>query len=104
MDIESIIIKNSFKRHFRRYGWDGVYSDLLRKGYKRGYSGMIYAGKRMGLVELKESKKKQNFKKISGTVNTGRKRSDRCERSAVQLSERRYIERRKSSLSMDGYR
>ena len=54
-------IKNSFKKHFRRYGWDGVYSDLLRKGYKRSYSGMIYAGKRMGLVELKNSKKKSRI-------------------------------------------
>lgn len=42
-------IKDSFKKHFRRYGWDGVYGDLLRKGYKRSYSGMIYAGKKWGL-------------------------------------------------------
>ena len=54
-------IKKSFKKHFRRYGWDRVYSDLLRKGYKRSYSGTIYAGKRMGLVELKNSKKKSRI-------------------------------------------
>lgn len=38
-----------------------MYSNLLRKGYKRSYSGMIYAGKRMGLVELKNSKKKSRI-------------------------------------------
>ena len=54
-------IKNSFKKHFQRYGWDGVYGNLLRKGYKRSYSGTIYAGKRMGLVEPKNSKKKSRI-------------------------------------------
>ena len=54
-------IKNSFKKHFQRHGWDGVYSDLLRKGYKRSYSGTIYAGKRMGLVELKIPRRKAQF-------------------------------------------
>ena len=61
MDIERIIIKNSFKKHFLRYGWDAVYSDLLRKGYKRSYTGMIYAGKRMGLVGRKNSEKKSRI-------------------------------------------
>lgn len=41
--------------------WDGVYGDLLRKGYKRSYSGTIYASKRMGLVEPKNSKKKSRI-------------------------------------------
>ena len=54
-------IKNSFKKHFRRYDWNGVYGDLLRKGYKQSYSRMIYACKRMGLVELKNSKKKSRI-------------------------------------------
>ena len=39
-------IKNSFKKEYARYGWDGVYSDLLRKGYTRSFSGMVYAAKR----------------------------------------------------------
>ena len=38
-------IRNSFKKCYERYGWDGVYSDLKRKGYTRSYSGMIYAAK-----------------------------------------------------------
>lgn len=51
-------IRNSFKKCYERYGWDGVYSDLKRKGYTRSYSGMIYAAKRMGLVKYKKTKKK----------------------------------------------
>lgn len=51
-------IKNSFKKKFARYGWDGVYQDLLRKGYNRSFSGMVYAAKRLGLTEKKKSKKK----------------------------------------------
>ena len=51
-------IKNSFKKCYARYGWDGVYSDLLRKGYSRSFSGMVYAAKRMGLAEQKKPQKK----------------------------------------------
>ena len=42
-------IRNSFKL-FERYGYDGVYDDLRRKGYSRSFSGMVYAIKRMGLT------------------------------------------------------
>lgn len=51
-------IKNSFKKYYARYGWGGVYDDLLRKGYTRSLSGMIYAAKRLGLKEQKQPKKK----------------------------------------------
>ncbi len=51
-------IKNAFKKWYARYGWDGVYSDLLRKGYSRSYSGMVYAAKRLGLQEKPKPKKK----------------------------------------------
>lgn len=51
-------IKNSFQKAFARYGWDGVYSDLLRKNYKRSFSGMVYAAKRLGLAETKKPQKK----------------------------------------------
>ena len=46
------------KKCYERYGWDGVYSDLKRKGYTRSYSGMIYAAKRMGLVKYKKARKR----------------------------------------------
>ena len=51
-------IKNSFKKCYGRYGWDGVYSDLTRKGYSRSFSGMVYAAKRLGLTEEPKPKKK----------------------------------------------
>ena len=51
-------IRNSFKKCYERYGWDGVYIDLKRKGYTRSCSGMICAAKRMGLVKYKKTKKK----------------------------------------------
>lgn len=51
-------IKNSFKKSYARYGWDGVYSDLSRKGYTRSFSGMVYAAKRLGLTEQKKHKKR----------------------------------------------
>lgn len=54
-------IKNSFQKVFARYGWDGVYSDLLRKNYSRSFSGMVYAAKRMGLTEQNKSKKKSRI-------------------------------------------
>lgn len=56
-------IKNSFKL-YERYGYDGVYSDLIRKGYRRSFSGMVYAIKRLGLVKNKPKRK--------GTRNTRR--------------------------------
>ena len=49
-------IKNSFKKCYARYGWDGVYDDLLRKGYARSCSGMVYAAKRLGLKKTKQPK------------------------------------------------
>lgn len=51
-------IKNSFRKCYARYGWDGVYSDLTRKGYSRSFSGMVYAAKRLGLTEEPKPKKK----------------------------------------------
>lgn len=51
-------ITNSFKKHYARYGWDGVYTDLLRKGYTRSFSGMVYAAKRLGLKNNPKPKKK----------------------------------------------
>jgi len=51
-------IKKAFKKCFERYGWDGVYAELLKKHYKRSYPGMIYAAKRMGLTNKPKAKKK----------------------------------------------
>ena len=49
-------IKKAFEKCYERYGWDGVYDELLKKGYKRSFSGMVYAAKRIGLKEVKIKK------------------------------------------------
>ena len=54
-------IKKAFEKCYERYGWHGVYEELKRKEYKRSFSGMVYAAKRMGLKEkrTKKSPRKQ---------------------------------------------
>lgn len=49
-------IKKAFEKCYERYGWDGVYDELLKNHYKRSFSGMVYAAKRMGLKEIKNKK------------------------------------------------
>ena len=67
-------IRNSFKKQFARYGWDGVYSDLVRKGYSRSFSGMIYAAKRLGLNgNLKPKKKSKAAKRYPEILTPGEK-------------------------------
>jgi len=51
-------IKKAFKKCYERYGWDGVYAELIKKHYTRSYSGMIYAAKRIGLTDKPKPKKK----------------------------------------------
>lgn len=62
-------IKNSFKKKYERYGWDGVYDDLLKKGYSRSFSGMVYAAKRLGLSDKrkvqKKSRKSQRYPELT---------------------------------------
>ena len=50
-------IKKAFKEYYARYGWDGVYDELIKKHYTRSYSGMTYAAKRMGLTGQNKIKK-----------------------------------------------
>ena len=46
-------------KKYARYGWSGVYEDLVRKGYTRSCSGMIYAAKRLGLKEQQPKKRRK---------------------------------------------
>jgi len=39
---EEKMIYHSFQSKFLRWGWDGVYEDLLKQGYTRSLSGMVY--------------------------------------------------------------
>lgn len=54
---EEEMIRKAFKEQYLRYGWDGTYDAAIKGGYKRSFSGMVYAAKRMGLgSELTEKK------------------------------------------------
>ena len=67
-------IANSFRKCYERYRWDGVYSDLRRKGYNRSYSGMVYAAKRMGLLtQDKKRKPARKFRRYPELLKPGEK-------------------------------
>jgi transposase InsO family protein len=73
-DAEESIIKKAFKDKFFRYGWDGVYEEAVKNGYKRSYSGLVYAGKRMGLVgDQKPQKPPRQFRKYPELTIPGEK-------------------------------
>ncbi len=55
---EEVIIREAFKAKYARYGWDGVYENAVKNGYRRSLSGMVYATRRMGLLGLTQKKKK----------------------------------------------
>ena len=50
------MISKAFWKKYERYGWDGVYEEAKEKGYSRSLSGMIYAAKRLELVEKKKKR------------------------------------------------
>ena len=56
-DAEEMIISKAFWKMFTRYGWYGVYEEAKDNGYRRSLSGLIYAAKRLGLVD--EAKKRK---------------------------------------------
>ena len=53
-EAEERMISNAFLKKYERYGWDGVYEEVKEQGYSRSLSGMIYAAKRLDLVEKKK--------------------------------------------------
>lgn len=56
---EEAAIRQAYGRVYLRYGWDGVYAELLRGyGYTRSFGGMYHAGTRMGLGWGKKRKSK----------------------------------------------
>ena len=50
-EAEEMLISKAFWNKFKRYGWDGVYEEARGNGYTRSLSGLIYAAKRLELVE-----------------------------------------------------
>jgi len=45
---EEDLIRGSMDKAFFRYGWEGAYMEAKKAGYRRSYSGFIYAARRMG--------------------------------------------------------
>lgn len=54
---EEMMISKAFWRQYERYGWYGVYEEARGNGYTRSLSGLIYAAKRLGLVEEANKRK-----------------------------------------------
>ena len=50
-ETEEMIISKAFWKKYQRYGWYGVYEEAKANGYTRSLSGLIYAAKRLDLVE-----------------------------------------------------
>lgn len=49
-ETEETAIRQAFVKAYARYGWDGVYAELLKgHGYTRSFGGMYHAATRMGL-------------------------------------------------------
>lgn len=53
-EAEEKMISKAFWQKYERYGWEGVYTEAIAKGYMRSLSGMIYAAKRLELVGKKK--------------------------------------------------
>jgi transposase InsO family protein len=59
---EESAIRAAFSRRYSRYGWDGVYDELVKKhGYKRSFGGMYRAAVRIGLGWGKKRKPPRKF-------------------------------------------
>jgi len=69
---EEQMIRDCFQS-YERYGFEGVYSDLLKRGYKRSIYGMIHAAKRMGLHESKKHKKSRLSRRYPELLVPGEK-------------------------------
>lgn len=55
---EEAAIRAAFAKVYLRYGWDGVYSELLKSySYSRSFSGMYHAATRIGLGWGKKRKR-----------------------------------------------
>ena len=60
---EEKAITTAFRKVFFRYGWDGVYDELVKNhSYERSFGGMYHAAKRLGLggkVDKKKAPRKE---------------------------------------------
>ena len=56
-----MMISKAFWKKYERYGWEGVYEEVKEHGYGRSLSGMIYAAKRLELVEKKKKQTPRRY-------------------------------------------
>lgn len=71
---EEMIISKAFWKKYERYGWDGVYAEAKANGYTRSLSGMIYAAKRLDLVnKAKPRKTRRQDRRFPELLNPGEK-------------------------------
>lgn len=54
---EEELIRKGMNQSYFRYGWEGAYMAAKELGYKRSYSGFLYAARRMGLCGGQKEKK-----------------------------------------------
>lgn len=54
---EEAIIREAFQAKYIRYGWEGVFDEAVSNKYKRSFSGMLHAARRMGLGDSDKDKK-----------------------------------------------
>lgn len=55
---EESAIRQAYDKKYLRYGWDGVYAELLKEhGYTRSFGGMYHAATRMGLGRGRKRKR-----------------------------------------------
>lgn len=68
-------IRKAYKKWYKRYGWEGVYSELLREGkYQRSFEGMYHAARRIGLGgEVKRPKKNKKSRRYPELAVPGEK-------------------------------
>lgn len=72
---EETIIKEAFQAKYIRYGWDEVYDEAVRNKYKRSYSGMLHAARRMGLGDAAKEKEppRKNERRYPELMTPGEK-------------------------------
>ena len=97
---EEKMIYHSFQSKFLRWGWDGVYEDLLKQGYTRSLSGMVYAAKRMGLgSKIKRKAPRKNDRRFPECLLPGEKvQIDvkevpfNCLKNSAKINEKRFYQ------------
>ena len=73
-ETEEMIISKAFWKKYERYGWDGVYKEAKETGYTRSLSGLIYAAKRLELVEkAKQHKTRRHDRRYPELLVPGEK-------------------------------